>query len=473
MSLFNPDTLTLREMAGLLRRGVLTSVTLLEFYLQRIAERNRHINALIQLAPVEELRRQAREADEMARVGQISGPLHGIPITIKDVLHVRGFKMSRGLGELLGEPSEQDATAVARLRQAGAIILGISNVPELCMAFETENLVYGRTLNPHDLQRSAGGSSGGEAAAIAAGCSPAGLASDACGSVRIPAHFNGICGLKLTQGRVPLTGQFPNDRSGLFHMTSAFGVLGRYVDDLALLGQLISGADGQDPDTVDVPFTASEPLANLRVALFSASSRPPVSAAVSQVLQHVERCLGPVVAEVSTVAPPMLDEACDVLWRVFITGADAGRGWRQLFKSMNKRRFTPAIAQLLDMSEAVELTVDEVKRDWIMIDTFRYELAKFFKQHDLFICPVFPDVAFRHGESLEDRDRYAFVFPFSLSGSPAVVIRAGTDPTTGMPIGIQIVGPHWQEERLLAVAAFLERELERWSPVTPRPASTY
>ncbi|WP_310361783.1 amidase [Pseudomonas brassicacearum] len=470
--MFNPDTLTLREMAGLLRRGALTSVTLLEFYLQRIAERNPQINALIQLAPVEQLRRQAREADEMARVGQISGPLHGIPITIKDVLHVRGFKMSRGVGELMGDVSQEDATTVARLRQAGAIIMGVSNVSELCMAFETENLIYGRTLNPHDLRRSAGGSSGGEAAAIAAGCSPAGLASDACGSVRIPAHFNGICGLKLTQGRVPLTGQFPHDRSGLFHMTSAFGVLGRYVDDLALLGQLISGADGHDPDTVDVPFAASEPLAELRVALFSASSRTPVSAAVSQVLQQVERCLGPVVAQVSTVEPPMLGEACDVLWRVFITGADAGRGWRQLFDAMDKRHFTAPIAQLLDMSETVKLSVDDVKRDWIMIDTFRYQLAKFFKQHDLFICPVFPDVAFHHGQSLVDRDRYAFVFPFSLSGSPAVVIRAGFDPATGMPIGIQIVGPHWQEERLLAVAGFLERELERWSAVEPREAST-
>ncbi|ROM65057.1 amidase [Pseudomonas brassicacearum] len=470
--MFNPDTLTLREMAGLLRRGALTSVTLLEFYLQRIAERNPQINALIQLAPVEQLRRQAREADEMARVGQISGPLHGIPITIKDVLHVRGFNMSRGVGELMGDVSQEDATTVARLRQAGAIIMGISNVSELCMAFETENLIYGRTLNPHDPRRSAGGSSGGEAAAIAAGCSPAGLASDACGSVRIPAHFNGICGLKLTQGRVPLTGQFPHDRSGLFHMTSAFGVLGRYVDDLALLGQLISGADGHDPDTVDVPFAASEPLAELRVALFSASSRTPVSAAVSQVLQQVERCLSPVVAQVSTVEPPLLGEACDVLWRVFITGADAGRGWRQLFDAMDKRHFTAPIAQLLDMSETVKLSVDDVKRDWIMIDTFRYQLAKFFKQHDLFICPVFPDVAFHHGQSLVDRDRYAFVFPFSLSGSPAVVIRAGFDPATGMPIGIQIVGPHWQEERLLAVAGFLERELERWSAVAPGEAST-
>ncbi|MFJ7793369.1 amidase [Pseudomonas sp. NPDC096950] len=467
MSIFNPDTLTLREMAGLLRRGVLTSVSLLEFYLQRIAERNPQINALIQLESADELRRQAREADEMARIGNIRGPLHGIPMTIKDVCHVRGFRMSRGLEELLGAASQEDATVVARLREAGAIILGITNVPELCMAFETDNLLYGRTLNPYDPQRSAGGSSGGEAAAIAAGCSPAGLASDACGSVRIPAHFNGICGLKLTQGRVPLTGQFPNDRSGLFHLTSAFGVMGRYVDDLALLGQLISGADGHDPDTVDVPFNDSKPLAELRVALSWESARTEVSPAVKQVLQRVEACLGSVVADVISNTPPMLDDASDVLWRVFITGADAGRSWKKLFASMNKQTYTPATSELIRLSEEVELSVDEMKRDWIMIDTFRYQLAKFFNQHDLFICPVFPDVAFAHGESLLDRDRYAFVFPFSLSGSPAVVIRAGHDPVSGLPIGIQIIGPHWQEERLLAVANFLEREMTRWSPVIP------
>ncbi|KPB72988.1 amidase [Pseudomonas cannabina] len=467
MSIFNPNTLTLREMAGLLRRGVLTSVNLLEFYLQRIAERNPQINALIQLESADELRRQAREADEMARIGNIRGPLHGIPMTIKDVCHVRGFRMSRGLEELLGAASQEDATVVARLREAGAIILGITNVPELCMAFETDNLLYGRTLNPCDPQRSAGGSSGGEAAAIAAGCSPAGLASDACGSVRIPAHFNGICGLKLTQGRVPLTGQFPNDRSGLFHLTSAFGVMGRYVDDLELLGQLISGADGHDPDTVDVPFNDSKPLAELRVALSWESARTEVSPALKQVLQQVEACLGSVVADVTSTTPPMLDEASDVLWRVFITGADAGRSWKKLFASMNKQTYTPATSELIRLSEEVELSVDEMKRDWIMIDTFRYQLAQFFNQHDLFICPVFPDVAFAHGESLLDRDSYAFVFPFSLSGSPAVVIRAGHDPVSGMPIGIQIIGPHWQEKRLLTVANFLEREMTRWSPVNP------
>ncbi len=216
--------------------------------------------------------------------------------------------------------------------------------------------------------------------------------------------------------------------------------MGRYVDDLALLGPLISGADGQDPGTVDVPFAESKPLAELRVALSWASDRTQVSAGVKQVLQRVEACLQGVVAGVSPAVPPMLDEACDILWRVFISGADGGRSWQRLFQAMGKQTYTPAIAELVRRSEQVELSVDELKRDWIAIDTFRYQLAKFFVEHDLFICPVYPDVAFAHGESLEDLDRYSFVFPFSLSGSPAVVIRAGHDSQTGLPIGIQLWG---------------------------------
>ncbi len=169
--MLKPDELTLEEMASLIRRRVLTSVSLVDFYLQRIGERNPQINALILLEQRESLYQQAEAADAQARKGQFSGPLHGIPITIKDVCHVKGFRMSRGVEQWRNEPSTVDATAVARLRKAGAIILGITNVPELCMAFETENLLYGRTLNPHDASRTAGGSSGGEAAAIAAGLS--------------------------------------------------------------------------------------------------------------------------------------------------------------------------------------------------------------------------------------------------------------------------------------------------------------
>ncbi|MEN1833346.1 amidase [Pseudomonas lijiangensis] len=469
--MFKPDTLTLADMASLIRRGVLSSVSLVDFYLDRIEQRNAQINALILLEQREELYRQAEAADALARKGQFLGPLHGIPITIKDVCHVKGFRMSRGVEEMRKEPSTADATVVARLRKAGAIILGITNVPELCMAFETENLLYGRTLNPHDTSRSAGGSSGGEAAAIAAGLSPAGLASDACGSVRIPAHFNGICGLKLTQGRVPLTGQFPNDRSGLFHMTSAFGVMGRYVDDVKILGKLISGADQQDPDTVDVPFAPGKPLQELRIAVSSRSSTTKVSPAVQAAVDNVANRLKHVVRVVDEARPDLLEQACDVLWRVFITGADAGRGWQALFKSLGKTHFTQATTRLLEMSQDVELSTEELKRDWIMIDTFRHRLAGFFNEYDLFISPVFGDVAFAHGQSLEDKERYAFVFPFSLSGSPAIVIKAGQDPANGMPIGIQIVAPHWQEEQLLRVASFLERELEDWRPALSEVAA--
>ncbi|VVM55469.1 amidase [Pseudomonas viridiflava] len=462
--MLKPDELTLEEMASLIRRRVLTSVSLVDFYLQRIEERNPQINAIILQEQRESLYQQAEAADGQARKGQFSGPLHGIPITIKDVCHVKGFRMSRGVEQWRNEPSTVDATAVARLRKAGAIILGITNVPELCMAFETENLLYGRTLNPHDASRTAGGSSGGEAAAIAAGLSPAGLASDACGSVRIPAHFNGICGLKLTQGRVPLSGQYPNERSGLFHMTSAFGVMGRYVDDLRVLGKLISGADQKDPDTVDVPFAPGKPLQDLRIAVSGRSSVAQVTPAIQSVLDAVARRLNNVVSAVEDARPPLLEEACDVLWRVFITGGDGGKGWEALFAAIGKDQFTKATAQLLEMSRGVELSTEELKRDWVMIDTFRHQLARFFNDYDLFISPVYGDVAFAHGESLEDRGRYAFVFPFSLSGSPAAVIKCGNDPQNGMPIGIQIVAPHWQEEQLLRVAAYLESEFEGWQP---------
>ncbi|MBP0951091.1 amidase [Pseudomonas sp. 20GA0080] len=462
--MLKPDELTLEEMASLIRRRVLTSVSLVDFYLRRIEERNPHINAIILQEQRESLFQQAEEADAQARKGQFSGPLHGIPITIKDVCHVKGFRMSRGVEQWRNEPSAVDATAVARLRKAGAIILGITNVPELCMAFETENLLYGRTLNPHDSSRTAGGSSGGEAAAIAAGLSPAGLASDACGSVRIPAHFNGICGLKLTQGRVPLSGQYPNERSGLFHITSAFGVMGRYVDDLRVLGKLISGADQKDPDTVDVPFAPGKPLQDLRIAVSGKSSVARVTPAVQSVLDAVAIRLNNVVSAVEDARPPLLEEACDVLWRVFITGGDGGKGWEALFAAIGKHQFTKATAQLLEMSRGVELSTEELKRDWVMIDTFRHQLARFFTDYDLFISPVYGDVAFAHGASLEDRGRYAFVFPFSLSGSPAAVIRCGHDPENGMPIGIQIVAPHWQEEQLLRVASYLENEFEGWQP---------
>jgi len=462
MPMHNPDKYTINEIAGFIRRGQMTSVSLVEHYLDQIETGNSRVNAVCASAPRETLLSLARAADLEAARGQLRGPLHGVPITIKDVCHVAGYRMSRGIAELQSEPSIRDATVVGRLKAAGAIIMGITNVPELCMAFETDNFLYGLTRNPHSLERSAGGSSGGEAAAIAAGFSPSGLASDACGSIRLPAHFNGICGLKLTQGRVPLTGQFPNERSGLFHITSAFGALGRYVDDIDTFGKLLSGPDGQDPDTVEVPFYRAKPLGELRVATYWEPGSVMVSDAVRSVIEDVTKVLEPAVARICPDQPKGMKEAADVLWRIFITGGDSGRGWKAMFAAMGKDQFTPALGRLIEFAQENEMSVDEVRRDWIMIDTFRYHLAAFFDRYDALITPVYTEVAFSHGESMENPSQYVFVFPFSLSGSPAVVVPAGTDPVTGLPIGVQIVGPHWHENQLLDLARLIERQLGGW-----------
>ncbi|WLE62566.1 amidase [Burkholderia plantarii] len=461
------DTLPLRELVGLQRRGRLSSRALAEHYLARIAERNPRLNAIIEPAAPRQVLAEADAADAALRRGRLHGPLHGVPLTLKDACHVRGFHPSRGVRELHGKASDANATVVQRMFDAGAVALGLSNVPEMCMAFETDNLLHGRTLNPHHPDRSAGGSSGGEAAAIAAGMSPGGLASDACGSVRVPAHFNGVYGLKPTQWRVPLTGQFPQDRSGLFHLCSSFAVMGRGVDDVALLGELISGPDGHDPDTVPAPFGdyRRQPLAPLRVGVWHESAGPArPSAAVRERLQHAAALLDGAVASVVERAPPMVDEACEVLWKVLILGGDGGRGWRQLFGRIGKQAFSPPIAALLEWSAGLEMSVDELRAALVMRDTVRYQLAAWFREIDVLICPVYPDVAFGHGESLREPATYRYVFPFSLSGSPAVVIPAGRCPDSGLPIGLQLVGRHWDEHQLLAVAAHLERRLPAWEP---------
>ena len=195
-------------MAEQIRRKQLSPVELVEAHLARIEELNPRLNAFVQV-DVEGARRQARVAEAAVRDGQELAVLHGVPLSIKSSMEVAGLRWEAGTKLRAGIVAERDAPLVARLRQAGAIILGITNAPELLMAWETDNLLYGRTNNPWDLTRTPGGSSGGEAAAIAAGMSAGGVGSDGGGSIREPAHFSGICGLKPTPGRIPATGHFP------------------------------------------------------------------------------------------------------------------------------------------------------------------------------------------------------------------------------------------------------------------------
>src|SRR5712664_4988443 len=209
------------ELADAIRSKKLSSRVIVEAHLERIAKVNPKLNAVVQLT-AEAARKEADEADAALARGEIKGPLHGVPITIKDTLETTGVICTGGTKGRANYVPKTDATAVARLRAAGAIFLGKTNVPELAGAIESDNLVYGRTNNPYDLTRTLGGSSGGEAAIIAAGGSPLGLGTDAGGSIRIPAHFCGLAAIKPTSGRVPRTGQFPlplGARNPVFHVS--------------------------------------------------------------------------------------------------------------------------------------------------------------------------------------------------------------------------------------------------------------
>src|SRR5882757_8925281 len=266
----NNDVITksATELASAIRSKKLSSRAIVEAHLEQIAKVNPKLNAIVQLT-ADSARKEADAADAALARGEIMGPLHGVPITIKDTLETAGVICTGGTKGRANFVPKADATAVARLRAAGGIILGKTNVPELAGAAETDNLVYGRTNNPYDLTRTPGGSSGGEAAIIAACGSPLGLGTDAGGSIRIPAHFCGLAAIKPTSGRVPRTGQFPQPmgaRAPVFHVS----LLARRVDDLALALPLISGPDFRDNSIVGVPLMdfKAVPLSGLKLAFF-------------------------------------------------------------------------------------------------------------------------------------------------------------------------------------------------------------
>src|SRR5262249_37304359 len=240
------------SLAELVRQKKISPVELLEIHLARIERLNPRLNAFVQV-DAEGARRAAAEREAAVMRKDALGPLHGVPLSIKSSIEVESLRCEAGTRLRAGFVAERDAPLVARLRAAGAIILGTTNCPELLMAWETDNLLYGRTNNPWDLTRTPGGSSGGEAAAIASCCSAGGVGSDGGGSIRVPAHFSGICGLKPTPGRIPATGHFPNS-VGPFALQGVVGPMSRTVADLKVMLEVMQGPDDGDPLSAPVPL---------------------------------------------------------------------------------------------------------------------------------------------------------------------------------------------------------------------------
>jgi amidase len=460
------------KLAAAIRAKDVSALEVVDAHLARIAEVNPALNAVVQLC-ADRARAEAQRADAALARGELLGPLHGVPFTVKDSLCTEGIVTTAGtLGRADFVPA-RDATAVARVRAAGAILLGKTNCTELCGSGETDNLVYGRTNNPYDLSRSPGGSSGGEAAIIAAGGSPLSLASDFGGSIRGPAHLCGIAGLNPTFGRVPRTGHIPP--YGGAYDTARIGLMARYVEDLTLVLPIIVGPDGIDPTVAPVPVRDPNTVTvrGLRVAFHTDNGIFPATRETAETVRTAARALADAGLSVTEDCPRGLSDLMEVGAAVGGVSALAERAgvYREFGEpvelgSAGLTRYADCwIQRSRRMKDGAYMTAAELlawTRKW---DAGRSALLGFMQRYDVILCPVDPHPALSHGATMRsDFPAYgvtAYTKPYSMAGWPSAVVRAGTSPE-GMLIGVQVAAAPWQDHVALAVAQVIERKLGGW-----------
>ena len=470
-------SLSAAELARRIRARELSPVEAVGAYLRRVETANPRLNAVVAVAP--DALEQAREAEAEVARGDARGALRGVPLTVKDTIDVRGMPAACGSRVRAGFVPEEDAPAVARLRAAGAVILGKTNCPEFALDYTSENPVYGRSNNPHDPRRTPGGSSGGCAAAVAAGMTAGSLGSDLAGSVRIPAHFCGVLALKPTAGRVPGGGHQP-PLSGLHSLGATLGPLARTVEDLRLLFSVLTGrqpAAGFEGAGRDEEAGASAGrLKGVRIAFYADAGAVAASAETRAALGDAARALEAAGAEVFEAVPPGVEGATE-LWlslfeyatQRFVRGAyegredEAGRAARVIMER-GARWGAPALEDVLGA--------------WEGRDRGRAALLGWMERAPLFVAPVGAVPAFRHeefgrvefeGRSVPTFRAFSYAHAANVYDLPAVCVPAGATPG-GLPIGVQVVGRPHEEGLVLDAARVLEAALGGWRP-PPDPLS--
>jgi Asp-tRNA(Asn)/Glu-tRNA(Gln) amidotransferase A subunit family amidase len=454
-------SLSALEMAAAVRGKHVTPMELIEAHLERIARFNPKLNAFVHL-DVDGARRQAKAAEAAIAAGEPLGPLHGVPLTIKSSIDVVGWPCTCGSRLREDYVAQSDAPLVARLRRAGAILLGNTNTPEFLMAYETDNAMTGRTNSPWDLARTPGGSSGGEAAAIAARCSAGGVGSDGGGSIRIPAHFSGICGLKPTPGRIPATGHFPAS-AGPFAYLGVVGPMARTVGDVKLLFELMAGPDAGDPMSAPVsirPQNEAE-IRKLRIGYFEGDGRIPVTPETRAAVRKAAAALRRDGFAVEQFLPDELESVRRIWWNLF------GRAGQFVMGPMyggREAELSAILTEFIGMVRAEpEFTLGEFMETLLDRDAIRGRFLRQMERYPVLLCPACAVPAFRHGErqwkiggvTVKYLDAMSYSQWFNALGLPAVVVPAGRS-LEGLPIGVQIVGRPYEDELILAVAQKIE-----------------
>jgi amidase len=445
------------DLLHLVKTKKLSPLELTDEHIRQIERLNPKINALVDFDP-DRVRAQARASEKS------TGPLAGLPVTVKSSISTAGHRCEIGSLANRGSVPTKDATVVARLREAGAVILGTTNCPEYLMAYVTENDLHGRTNNPWNLDYTPGGSSGGESAAIAAGMSAGGLGSDSGGSVRVPAHFTGICSLKPTPGRIPGDGHLPAC-VGPFSFLGAIGPMARTIEDVALLFHALSGQDPIDPSSPPIALRKPEleDLKQLPIGYFEDDGLVPVTPETRRAVQDAAQALREHGFDVRPFRPNGLEQARR-LWELFFVRC--GAMFEEPLVRGHENKLSPVFRDFLARAHAAPpLTADDVLIAWAEADIIRGRLLEQMQEYPLLLCPVSSVPAFRHGErswtidgrQVEYLDAMRYTQWFNLLAAPAAVMPVSRSPE-GLPIGVQLAGRPFEDEVVLKVASVIDHE---------------
>jgi amidase len=438
--------------------GELSARELTGHYIERVHEADTRLNALAAFEPDAAL--AAAEKADRARAQGDHRPLLGLPVTVKDSLEVAGLVSTGGSLARADHVPDRDATVVRRLREAGAVVLAKTNLPEYSSSYETDNLVHGRTVHPLDPERTPGGSSGGEAALAAADASPLGVGTDGGGSIRVPAHYCGVFGLRPTVGRVPMTGNWPPTRASGYMDLYCAGPIARFVEDLELMLPLIAGPDGIDPYAASMPLAAERfDPAGRRVGWFVNSPGVGVTPGTEAAVSAAAACLADADAVVREIGPPWEPNPTELFMTAVV--ADGGAQARADVAAAGGRHH-PQFRDFLDAAAERALTAEEWFAVQRAIFELRAEVRSLFADVDLLICPVAAGPAPLHGRPpaglpQEEYGRYRafdFVHLIAIAGLPAASVPVGSED--GLPVGVQVAGAPCREDLVLSAAAVLE-----------------